>query len=244
MEFSPRGFQRGASRPAAQPSVSSGAGGSETPPNDDNRPKQAFAKQALAQVKDGKTIGKLSVLLFFSLVVLAVSIILAISFKGAPTEARIVDTENYQVVALADGQAYFGKITTLTDKYVALTDVYYLNSQEAGSATSNNVQLIKRGCEVHSPQNSMVIYRDQINFWENLRNDGRVAKAIQQWKEQNPEGQDCSQQTAPATPQQSTTPTGTEDTSDTPTDAANGTSPTGEDATSDTPTDTDTETTP
>lgn len=195
MEFSPRGFQRNPSRPPTPSDPDD-----EARPSAERRPKQAFAGRALAHVKNGSAISKLSVVLSAGLLILGLSIILGIAFMGAPSEARAVDKDNYQVVALTDGQAYFGRISALTGRYIELSDVFYLNSQ--GTGADDNVQLIKRGCEVHGPQDSMRIYRDQVNFWENLRSDGRVSTAIAQWKEQNPNGQDCSTQTTtPPAPQ-------------------------------------------
>jgi hypothetical protein len=42
----------------------------------------------------------------------------------------------------------------------------------------------------------MLINREQVTFWENLKSDGQVAKAVAEWVKQNPNGQQC--QTAAA----------------------------------------------
>jgi hypothetical protein len=85
--------------------------------------------------------------------------------------------------------------------------VYYLyngstNSQDQAAA---NLSLVKLGTELHCPKDQMVIYRDQISFWENLNSDGKVATAIKQYKDQNKDGQKCSTTTQQST-QQGTSP--------------------------------------
>ncbi|MBC7707914.1 hypothetical protein H7Y63_01690 [Polaromonas sp.] len=37
----------------------------------------------------------------------------------------------------------------------------------------------------------MVINRSQVTFWENLQDNGQVAKAVKTFKTQNPGGQKC-----------------------------------------------------
>lgn len=130
--------------------------------------------------------------LFFSLLiaatVLAVAAILLISLRGG--ESSYVNEDGYQVVALADKQVYFGKVTSVNDSYISITDVYYLNQSDSSNA-SNDVRLIKRGGEVHCPADRMTISRSQVNFWENIQPSGQIAKLIEEWKEKNPSGQSC-----------------------------------------------------
>jgi hypothetical protein len=56
----------------------------------------------------------------------------------------------------------------------------------------------------------MVINRNQVAFWENLNNDGKVVQAIKTFQQQNPNGPNCSassNSTNSTTNTQSTTPT-------------------------------------
>jgi len=64
-------------------------------------------------------------------------------------------------------------------------------NQSTNSATSNDVSLVKLGCELHGPEDEMLINRDQVIFWENLKADGQVAKAVAEYQKQNPNGQKC-----------------------------------------------------
>lgn len=105
-----------------------------------------------------------------------------------------VDSSKYQAVFLTSGQVYFGKLQFLNDDYMKLTDVFYIQSSTTDSESdnpqksktdSNNMQLIKLGNEIHGPDDAMVISRDQVLFYENLKSDGKVTQSIQQYKTEN-----------------------------------------------------------
>jgi hypothetical protein len=79
--------------------------------------------------------------------------------------------------------------------------------------------LTKLGCQqLHSPEDEMVINRTQIAFWENIKDDGKVVQAIKEFKKQNPNGPNCSQQSSSSSNQsaQTTTPPPAATTSPTP----------------------------
>ena len=101
-----------------------------------------------------------------------------------------VDSSRYQAVFLNTGQVYFGKITKITKTTLTLEDIFYLNQgsfdkSQAVTATGN-VSLVKLGKELHKPDDKMIIERQNETFWENLKSDGEVAKAITQYKKSNP----------------------------------------------------------
>ncbi len=90
----------------------------------------------------------------------------------------------YQALFLTNGQVYFGKLANVDDRYVRLTDIYYLQVQQAVQPadtknTQPQVSLAKLGSELHGPEDAMEVNRDQVLFWENLKDDGKVVKAIQ-----------------------------------------------------------------
>lgn len=103
-----------------------------------------------------------------------------------------VDASKYQAVFFTNGQVYFGKLHTFDKDYMKLTDIYYLQTQsgdqtdsknpQKSTTDSNNVQLIKLGDEIHGPEDEMVIARDQVLFYENLKPKGKVAQSIDQYK--------------------------------------------------------------
>lgn len=93
-----------------------------------------------------------------------------------------IKKNQYQALFLTNGQVYFGKLSKVNDKYVELTDIYYLQVQQSVQPADKDkdpqVSLAKLGSELHGPEDKMSINRDQVLFWENLKDDGKVAKAI------------------------------------------------------------------
>lgn len=88
---------------------------------------------------------------------------------------KIAEPDAYQAVFLGNDQIYFGHLKNMGSGYVLLTDVYYVKIDE------NSVgQLVKLGqIEPHGPKDEMVINKDHILFWENLRLDSPVVQTIQ-----------------------------------------------------------------
>lgn len=84
----------------------------------------------------------------------------------------------YSAVFLTNDQVYFGKVTSaLEDAFVTMEDVYYLQADESGQSS-----LARLGSEMHGPESTIKINRDQILFVETLRADSSVVKAIEQSK--------------------------------------------------------------
>ena len=220
MDFMNRGFRNG--------------------PNTTNSAEQQHSTAQPAPVSGGKKFGRRgkgaggnsminlknagSLTFFLALVIIVAGTIFAmINFNGNNRESNLVDTSKYQAVFLNGGQVYFGNVKDLNSQYLKLDNIYYLRVnqqvQPDGNATqnANDVSLVKLGCELHGPQDSMVVNREQVIFWENLKNDGQVLKAIDQYKQQFPNGEDCSKQssTTPSTSGGSTTPSTTTPTTNT-----------------------------
>lgn len=101
-----------------------------------------------------------------------------------------IDKDAYQAVFFKGGQVYFGKITTMTASQITLEKIYYLQMPNADKPNLDNLpqdaKLIKLGNEIHKPQDAMFIERKEVEFWENLKNDGEVAKGITEFEKSNP----------------------------------------------------------
>lgn len=96
-----------------------------------------------------------------------------------------IETNHYQAVFLTNGQVYFGKIAGFDGKYLLLDSIYYLqapqqNVQPTDKDKQQQTQLsiVKLGNELHGPEDRMHIAKDQVLFWENLKDDGKVVQAI------------------------------------------------------------------
>lgn len=109
----------------------------------------------------------------------------AIEEAEAYSEKQINQDQN-QAVFLEGGQVYFGKITEITKDTMKLKDIYYLKTgsvDKTGSPVgAEDISLVKLGSELHGPEDAMIIERKNVTFWENLKNDGQVSKAIAEFK--------------------------------------------------------------
>lgn len=115
-------------------------------------------------------------------------------FFGRSSTAATIDSSKYQAVFFTNGQVYFGKLGQVNDEYFKLTDVFYIqaaanttdskNPQDSASQSSD-VQLIKLGSEVHGPDDAMIISKDQVLFFENLKKDGKVSDSITKYNAEN-----------------------------------------------------------
>lgn len=182
MEWMNRGDQR-----QTQPAGHSAAPGT-------GAPSQARKQKG---IKNFKNLKVAQVVLLFLITALVVAVIWAFALGGAKRESSYVDDSKLQAVFLNGGQVYFGKINDLNGKFISMSKIYYLrvNQQvqpnQSTNTNSNDISLVKLGCELHGPQDNMVINREQVIFWENLKDDGQVAKAVKDYQDQNPGEQKC-----------------------------------------------------
>jgi hypothetical protein len=191
MDFSNRSSQGSAQRPVSQ----------STGTNSSNNDSASVGKRQQLKAKLA-TIG--STALLFCITILVAALVLLVGLGNTPNEGKFVKDKNLQAVFLNNGQVYFGNIKSLNEKFINLTGVYYLrvngDQSAQAQASSNNVSLVKLGCELHGPTDQMLINRDQVTFWENLKTDGQVAKAVDNYKKTNPT-QNCAQDNASSTSQ-------------------------------------------
>lgn len=118
--------------------------------------------------------------------------------------SKQVESNRYQAVFLTNNQVYFGKITTVNDKSVVLTDVFYIetpNSNQNNATSSNtNYTLRKLGdSELHAPEDKMVINTSQVIFWENLKDSSQVVTKIKEYKKNPSAAQQNNSQASPST---------------------------------------------
>ncbi|MFZ1324025.1 MAG: hypothetical protein WAQ57_02595 [Candidatus Saccharimonadales bacterium] len=146
----------------------------------------------------GKALRVVSAFLLVSVGLLVAALAVYVATSASKSEDEYLNKDKFQAVFLNGGQVYFGKIRELNDKFLTLDNIYYLRVNEqvqpdanAGENAQQDISLAKLGCELHGPEDSMVINRSQVTFWENLKEDGQVTKAIAEFVRQNPDGQKC-----------------------------------------------------
>lgn len=136
---------------------------------------------------------KKNILSIVAVVALSIFVILVIVYGiimfNRNTTTSQISKDQFQAVFLNDvnGQIYFGKLSVVNKDYYKLTDIYYVRIEQVqpdknNSQTQQNISLAKLGNEIHGPEDVMYINRDSVLFWENLKNDGQVVRAIKEYK--------------------------------------------------------------
>lgn len=173
-------------------------GGRPAAPTNQSVPAGAQASSGHAGKRGvgGMRIGFVALLSAIALLLAALSLYFAFGGKSSSAQSGHVDSKKMQAVFLNGGQVYFGNIKSITNEYVRLSNIYYLRVNQqvqpnGQNSTNQDISLVKLGCELHGPQDAMVINQSQVIFWENLKDDGQVAKAVADYVKQNPNGQKC-----------------------------------------------------
>lgn len=133
---------------------------------------------------------KIFLMLLAAVIVIAVLVLVGL-FMYRGNISTTIDSTRFQAVFFTNGQVYFGKLQIINDSYLKLTDIFYLQTKTTSSSTNpqtttantaNDVQLVKLGSEIHGPEDQMIINKDQVLFFENLKSDGKVTQSIAQYK--------------------------------------------------------------
>lgn len=158
---------------------------------------QMSSEQAPAplKVKKGLAFGKFgSVFVLFGIALLSAALLVGLVFGGKEDkvnkESALISTDKYQAVFLnsQDGQVYFGKLGVYNSDLYVLSDIYYVRVENpiqpegAAQEAQPNISLAKLGNELHGPEDVMYVSRDKVLYWENLKDDGQVVKAISDYK--------------------------------------------------------------
>lgn len=100
-----------------------------------------------------------------------------------------VNSDEWQAVFLTNNQVYFGHLKNYNREYVTLAGIFYLQVaeplQQGATPPGPGLNLVKLGGELHGPQDTMYIPKDKIMFWENLKTDSQVVRAITAFLKQN-----------------------------------------------------------
>jgi hypothetical protein len=157
-----------------------------------NHPAQAApAEMPMVATPGNGVLGKILAVALLIATLLFIGVYAGRVVSSATADAGIKNKQ-FQAVFLTNGQVYFGQLSKVDGSYVKLKQIYYLQVQQTvqpkdATAAANNqqVSLAKLGGELHGPEDTMYISRSQVLFWENLKNDGKVAKAITDYKATN-----------------------------------------------------------
>jgi len=146
-------------------------------------------KSATTSARSGST-GLLTTALIVLLIITSIitSAYLVTRMTTAGAYGNAVKSKQYQALFLTNGQVYFGHLAGVNNGYVKLTDIYYLQVQQQvqpgqkDTSQNPNVSLAKLGNELHGPEDQMYVSREQVLFWENLKDSGKVVQAIKSYQ--------------------------------------------------------------
>ena len=155
-----------------------------------------YSRQGFTEQTSEKSNKRYVTPLIIVLAVIILGLVAWFSWSSTQSSTVGIDSSKYQVVSLVDGQVYFGTLSSADKDHMKLTDVYYLqpiasesdaessdsSDLQDTSSSENNFKLVKFTDIVYGPENEMIISRDQIIHYDNLSPEGKVAKAIEEYK--------------------------------------------------------------
>lgn len=139
------------------------------------RPKARFSPSKRQLI--GLTVGLL----------LIIALIAGMQWYKQRNDLRI-DSTKYQAIFLDNDQVFFGKLQGTEGDYWTLKDAYYVQGQSQNTAEQQpadqqeSTQLLKVSDTVYGPDDTMSIQSDKVLFWQNLKSDSKVSKAIDSQK--------------------------------------------------------------
>lgn len=89
-------------------------------------------------------------------------------------------SHTYYAIFMTNNQVYFGSISDKDGKYIMLKNAAYL--QNTDPSKPQQVAMVQRGGELHSPTGDMNINRDQVLFIEELTPNSQVTKSIEAYR--------------------------------------------------------------
>lgn len=156
---------------------------------DDSRrytsPRPAVAPQRKNKLAMTKWLGLLLVV-----IVVAGLAIGIFKYSGGAGEDGI-DHSKYQAVFLSNGtitnNVYFGKLERMSDGYYKLNDAFYVKAAATTEENkdSNDITLTKLGSELYGPQDTLIIPREQVLYYQNMKDDSQVTEAIKKYTKEN-----------------------------------------------------------
>ena len=110
--------------------------------------------------------------------VLTILVVFAV-FRLLPDQS--IDTSKYQVVYLTNGQAYFGKLQNTDGEYLVMKQPYTAQAVEGDKVNPEQpvtTALLRVRDQVYGPEDSIAIRAETVAFWQNLRDDSKIAAAL------------------------------------------------------------------
>lgn len=101
---------------------------------------------------------------------------------GAEAFAAAIDEDRYQAVILSNDKVYFGQIRSISDEFFQLDNAFFLRETRESEEAEPVRALLPVNREIHAPENTMLIRKDEVVLIENLAEDSPILTEITRQK--------------------------------------------------------------
>jgi hypothetical protein len=130
--------------------------------------------------KGGSNLGAVLAALVLGLLLgaFAMSLLSSDDEGGGDTFAGVIDADRYQAVILSNDKVYFGRIEDVSDDFFQLDNAFFLRETRASEDAEPDRSLLPVNREIHAPDNTMLIRKDEVVLVENLAEDSPILTEI------------------------------------------------------------------
>lgn len=100
---------------------------------------------------------------------------------GGDPFAGVIDSGRYQAVILSNDKVYFGKISDASDEFYELDSAFFLREVQVEGGEPDRA-LLPVNREIHAPDNTMLIRKEEVVLVENLAKDSPILTEINRQK--------------------------------------------------------------
>ncbi|MBW3650247.1 MAG: hypothetical protein KY458_06745 [Actinobacteria bacterium] len=93
-----------------------------------------------------------------------------------------IDTARYQAVILTNDKVYFGRLSSASSEFYRLADAFFLRETRDRPDAEPVRALLPVNREIHAPENSMLIRKEEVVLVENLDKDSPILEEIRRQK--------------------------------------------------------------
>jgi hypothetical protein len=101
---------------------------------------------------------------------------------GGDEFAGAIDTARYQAVILSNDKVYFGKLESVSDEFFRLESAFFLRETREDAEAEPVRALLPVNREIHAPDNTMLIRKQEVVLVENLAKDSPILTEIKRQK--------------------------------------------------------------
>lgn len=104
------------------------------------------------------------------------------SEDGGDEFAGVIDETRYQAVILSNDKVYFGQLESVSEDFFRLDSAFFLRETRASADAEPERALLPINREIHAPDNTMLLRKDEVVLVENLAKDSPILTEIKRQK--------------------------------------------------------------